>query len=776
MNISSVQVTSSQEKMTRVWRCRVGAGKYQNSLVLTGNSRELQQVAKAIVFALTGRKTPEVDEATIEFVDNAGDTWLVQRGPFGGRFSQNNRPISVDQAQKSMLAALLDMDVSIGTSEGLVAPLIFRIFDSRQGAFVSRDGLSVERADSREIDAKIVNAMLSEECARLIDRPEYDNPQKLAKIADSLIMLQARWTEVQSAPAPLNGPNAHAPSLSMIETLSRELDHLQHIDFLCKKMGDGNDNLSRLTSQLDALDARLLSISGKWPSSAISLGLDTDRWGKGVELLVRAKGYAKLNDTAVRIRKISSEKLRPIAEAALASWDEFLNGSKGTGQELESCLASTLLGMKQLGLDLDKITESLPMEEPLAREGAGGWFDRLRGIGPRGESVSLESEGTKVHKKWLQRAIQEIDSVKESLDYSLKAVQAFVDVSESSRSQMGRGLNLLEELAQKSSDELNRLSLEWKAWAEEAGLSELVSIDDLCLLACEATEHQVLSLQREAIANRYDERSSMQHQLEVLIRQWWKIIGSDKNVDIKNPAFLVAEARAALRHRDTRRQRVQKIVKDAARHARDESLLQWAHKRKSELQVLWTDVFAGAGLAPLDISDVRVSAVARIGSAIQAMEQMQVIKDEARFAKADIWAEAEQSAVRVYLFDKLDLNHLESKAFVDLAQACPVLNDGTVNLFLIADEPTASKLVAKGFGGSLMISHQGTIEDNPVRVSPAAEAKPRRVDLRGGAAKEAKTEPTARTTSVTKGQASTRTTLSTKAEAALKLLNPKSRD
>lgn len=784
MNISSIQITASSDKSVYSWRFRRGAGRLQGAVAVSGNEGERELFSKGLASALLGKKSTLIDEVIVEFVDNAGDVWTVQRGPYGSQFSQNSRPISVDQAQRSMLAALLDADVGLSSQDGLVAPFVYQIIEAQQGKFFSRDGISDEHARASEPDASLVSALISEECARLLGQSEYNDPKKLALIADSLVSLQGRWAETFTLPTGTTsvGQTNHAPSLSMVENITRELDHLLQIDFLCKKMGDSHDNLARLSSQLEALDQRIQQISSAWSSEALAVGMDRERWIKGIELLVRVRGYTKLSETASRIKKISLERVRPIAETAMTSWDNFLNGSKVTGQELESCLASILLGMKQLGRDLEQVIENAPMEEPLARpSSSSGWFDKLRGSSrSNDDGVPAQYRSNVVaHQKWLARACQEIESVKESLDYSLKTVQAFVDQSSTSKSLSGKGLALLEELSQKSSEELSRLSCEWVEWANKANLPEDCSIDQLCKLACEAADYQNILLQRSYLATRCEERAALQSQLETLIRQWWNMIGSDKNVDIKNPAFLVAEARAALRHRDTRRQRVQKIVKDAARHARDESLSLWVHKRKAEIQGLWNDVFSSAGLPPIEITDARVPAVARLGSAIQAMQQLQALKNEVRSVQGDIWSQKQNAAVRLYEVLTAGFSSTDQEAFVGQAIASPVMDDVTATLLLCDSESLASMLTTKGCGSSILIRQDGLRhpptrpEGSSQQTNAASSRSPR-----GASGKDRSGSLVGATSeTVAKKQQSKalQSGLSEKAEAALKILNPKGR-
>ena len=82
MNITNIQITSVLEKLTRSWLFRKGSGRLQNVYVISGEFADLDQVSKGITFALLGKKQPDIVEVTVDFIDNSGSTWRLQRGQF----------------------------------------------------------------------------------------------------------------------------------------------------------------------------------------------------------------------------------------------------------------------------------------------------------------------------------------------------------------------------------------------------------------------------------------------------------------------------------------------------------------------------------------------------------------------------------------------------------------------------------------------------------------------------------------------------------------------
>ena len=221
-------------------------------------------------------------------------------------------------------------------------------------------------------------------------------------------------------------------------------------------------------------------------------------------------------------------------------------------------------------------------------------------------------------------------------------------------------------------------------------------------------------------------------------------------------------------------------MKDAARRARDESLLQWAHKRKAEIQLLWSEIFINAGLPPIEITDHRVPMVARLGCAIQAVERLQLLRAEASVNQSDQWLEDERAAVRVYLYSETDLAEIHRNSFTEYAKNCPVIHDLAVNIFLIGDEELANRLQKNGFGTAIKVTSS---EGHPLLLeTELAPAGVKKLAHRGGGSKDerpsARPQQAALTLSNKEATASrpAKPLMSSKAEAALSILNPKSRD
>lgn len=781
MNISSIKYTTKGNHSGTRWRCKNGMGVFRNSLVLFGQSSDLQNVARAVIFAIGGRRYQGIEEVTIELTDNAGDTWEIWRGVNSSRFSHNGRIIPIDEAQRSMLAALLDMDPGIAHGNGLVSPVLYRILNFKNGVFTACDGLNGPSQTTNEPDPDTVIQVLLDECVTLTGRKEFANAEAVSKLSISLISLQARWSEVQASVSARSTTNEVTPSLGLIESLTRELDHLQHIDFFCKRMTDVHESVPRLTSQLETVDQELAAITSRWSKQALDAAVNGVEWNRGMECLVRVRAYTRLTETTTKLQRLSAKRLKPAAEKSMEHWHRFLFDSHVTGQEVESCLASMLLGMKQLSLDLEKLDQGTERPEAAAkRDQPRGWFDRLKTKPESGDVVNRPGAPDQ-HVDWLQKSVRDVEALKASIEYALKSVQSFSDEYETSKVETSKEFGLLDELSQKALDELTKLKEAWTGWAHAADIPAEISLEDFVALARQAHEIHILELRKADLQARLTERMDLQARLESQVRQWWNMIGSDKSVDISNPAFLVAEARAALRHRDTRRQRVQKMIKDAARFARDESLAQWNYKRRSEILAQWNDAFSNLDLPTLEMSDERVTGLMRLGSAVVAMKQLQAIRDQARTIKTDLWGPKEECPVRLYSLDHTFANGAVADPFVEMVKKFPSALDTSLTCFLVSDEEIAKRLAALGCGRAMRVDDEAAVptqrvgaeraRDNTSRsdvAQPPAETKAVVKDRHVDSSK------------ITKGTKSrpasikTETEMSQRAAAALRLLNPKS--
>ncbi|MCX6118923.1 MAG: hypothetical protein NT027_15405 [Proteobacteria bacterium] len=775
MNLTSIQIVSNQDQLKRVYRLHKGTGIFEKVIAIQDLPKEIELISKAMTFAFRSIKSKDIEEVILDITDNSGETWTIHRGGFGSRFLKAGKPIPIDEAQRSMLASWLDMEAGLSSLEGLISPISSFLLTSKNGRFAASSSFSVSDTPiESDINPEKIIQLLTEECFKAVGIPEYRDANRLLKVSEGLTEIRGRFREVLGLVDGKSGE--HAPSLVLVESMQKELDHLLHIDFLCRKMGDAEESIPRLSGQLNQLMDRIAVLKSKWPEKAISDCHDTAQWQLGFDSLVRMKAYQSLNDTAVRIKRLVHERVRPLADQAFSAWDDFLSGSQGTGQDLESCIASTLLGLKQITQDLNRIKVHSTLDgraTATENQSSSTWLDKLRGTKQRQESSTFESPVTLAHHSdWLAKTSGDLERVKETVTYSLSSIQSFVDELAKSKGQSRKGLHQIEDVAKKTQEELDKLTSTWTEWATVMNLDPSISIESLSRLIFDATEYNLLMIQHQDLEARINERQQIQEHLANLVRQWWTIIGSDRKVDITNPAFLVAEARAALRYRETRRQRIQKAVKDSAKSSRDEAIKVLAHKRKSELLGMWKDTFERAGLPALDMEDRNVDLILKIGSAIQAMHQLQAMREDCAFEKGLHLLTTDHSPIIVLSWLEAQSSDLNRAAFLDLLQTESKKLANSIILVLVTDESTVEACGQLGCGSSIKV--QSTTASNTIKPSARATL-PRQQRISQGSEVSLQKKSSSETQSPLPPELGRKekSKMSPRAAAVLQILNPK---
>jgi hypothetical protein len=778
MNITTLQFFRTDTQTQEAWRFKSGVGRLRNLTVLIAQSEQLSMIAKAVAFIFKGLRSDAIQEAQVEITDNAGDVWKIARDEFGCRFALNGVEVSIERAQRSMIAALLDLEVGISTSQAISTPLVSRSFHFVQGSFVSRDALT-PTFSSPENTSKEIRDLIASECAKLMGIETSIASEKILSIALPLLKLQSRWLDMPSMPQVAK--SSAAPALGMIETLTRELDHLLQIDFLTRKISDSKDQIPKLKVQIEVVQQRLQALQERCLPAYIELASNLDEWGRGLVLMCKSKGYASLAEVSAKVKRLSSEKVRPAAEAALQAWDDFFGSSKITGQEVESCLASMLLGMKQLSQDLERIQQHIAIDQGERPQGvSSGWFERLKDTIQKipSDQKAIEFDSLKLHTQWLAKASRDVDNIRESIEYALRSVQTFVDETNDSKEAAARGLETIGELSDKAQAEFARLVDDWRKWTTSTSLSPDISFEDYVELPATATEMQYLEQDYARLSQHLTERQALECSLEALVRQWWSLIGSDKAIDLSHTSLLISEANAALRHRDARRQRIHKLIKESARFAKDEVVCQWTYKRKTDLMSEWNELFGSVGLIPIDITDKRVEGLARLSLALVGQTQLEQIYQDSLKKSGDLWSSREAAAVRLYLWADDDVDQEKREAFTQVLKTYPLEGESTVSLLLLTDQTLADALMNYGYGRA---SHASSV----VNRVPTNPQKSLHDDIKSHISK-----PLTRSTATQQGasvadestrsaarqvgpSAKTTQEMSSKAMAALKILNPR---
>ena len=76
--ITGIRFRKHGSKSVRGWRLAAGVGKLRPVVAFQGEASELTTVARALAFALAGRRHAELAEVWLDAADDAGDVWTIE--------------------------------------------------------------------------------------------------------------------------------------------------------------------------------------------------------------------------------------------------------------------------------------------------------------------------------------------------------------------------------------------------------------------------------------------------------------------------------------------------------------------------------------------------------------------------------------------------------------------------------------------------------------------------------------------------------------------------
>jgi hypothetical protein len=773
--ITGIRFRKHGAKDVQGWKLSAGIGKMRPVVTISGTDNQLETLAIALKFALSGKRSENLEEVWLDAVDDAGDVWTIERGIKGSVFRQNNRLLSLEDAQRSLLASLLDLDASLSQSEGLVAPLELRQIISRESEVAAIVWDLGVRASHSDVAGLIAAKEVAKKCALKANVSGLSDPIKLAQIADPCSGLLGAFRELKRQEEKLGCTSkSPGPADDSLESMQAEVEILNQIDQLVRRINGGGESFTRLSALHESTCVRVLAIEEKWTKETLAAVNQLSDSCQILDQLVALRAWSRFIENLTRVAAIMDTKVRPTNVEGVKVWTNFLAGSRTSGQDIESCLASMLLGVKQMGQEMDRYSSQSFRQVPnsILRQVVTtkhlNWFDRFKFGTSKvvDEQIKDVEPALKHQREWISRLAREIESVKVATEYALQTSQALTDVVTDAQVLLDKDSSALNALVQKAVTEHERLKADWSIKACELGISESIGMKQFSDLLRDATEYLIIMHSREDLALRVADRVAVQAELETHVRRWWKIIGSQKEMDLSNVSFLIVEARATLRYREGRQNRIQKGLNESSRALGAKSTATWISSRLQELSKDWSTVFLQAGLPPIDISSDLVAGVVSAAQRCAALLEIVRVEERDRFAAASLWPSRLDSVVVVYRWADINLAAEQRAGFL---KALPsfIGDSGIPVLLLVSDSELAGVLQRSGTGGATTIELGGVnLVDGPRRVGAVvrAELKGKRV-----------VDPAPKAPTIIKGSEppQRKALLNPRAEAALRVLNPR---
>lgn len=751
------------------WRLTQGVGKMRPVVTVTGDDESLEILAHAINFALAGRRHRDIAEVWLDAADDAGDVWTIERGAKGSVFRRNGRLLAIEEAQRSLLASLLDLDASLNQSDALVAPVELRQIITR-GSDVAATVWDMNARHGRTDVLSLVAAKeLAKGIATASGQQSWGDPRKLSRIAGPASRILGAYEELQNQQAKLTDIAGEDPGLDpSLETIQSEVDVLNQIDQHIRRINEGGESYSRLNTMLESFDQRIIEIESKWSKETLGAVQRVGETAKLIEQAVRLRAWGRLVENLRKARSIIEEQVRPLAADGLKVWDLFLHSAGTNGQDIESCLASMLLGVKQMAQEVDRYVSQAPPSDTSRGNKNSNWFERLKSGSTKvvDERFRDAAPALQHQKDWILRLAREVEAVKVATEYALQSSQSLLDRVTQGKEKLQAETHAIAALLQKAGAEWERLRVEWSNSAALLSIDESIGIEQLATLIRDANEYFVMMDTRHDLAVRVEERRHIQASLESLVRKWWDIIGSQKSTDLSNVSFLIVEAKGALRYREGRKQRIQKGLEESSKALAAKNAYSWVSSRQDELNKEWSKLFALADLTAPSLGSDLSKQISDVALRCATLLDIARLEEQERFAAASLWPSRLDSAVVLYRWAERQVAAPQRTSFLKSLNSFTG-DSGIPVLLLISDQELGALLAKAGTGAAAAAELLDPVAvDGPRREGGVVKAEMR-------AKRNSAQLPKGDSTTEVKPEVSKKSLLNPRAEAALRVLNPK---
>lgn len=697
MLINAIRYRTDPSQPWQAFRLSPGTGRFRNYQCLSAPAKALAEVMAAISYTLTGKIETAVHEAALALSDDAGDAWTVHRRPGGARYTKNGEPLPEAESERTLLAALLDLENAQGRRPDVA---MFDLTAKEDG--LSARNLADQGPDPQEAWREMVSRQINEitmGSARALGLAALENPQTSAKLTRLLEPIYAQYRELcqQYKDLKTEIDQPEMTDLEAVDQLAREVALMAEIHKEAEPLLQPGVTLKTLKDELQTVDTKIAE-------TCASLGLDRERPAgesrdlrKPVEASARLEAYARLVRASQGARKYCEQNVEPQFLRYLETAESHLTNDRQIIAELESCIATLSLRMRARGDVEDK-------GGAVESTGLKTWFERFKA---RGQDAVDDKGGPSA----------EEDTARMALEYALTRLTELASNVGTTRARHEAALARMDHSHEELVRNYGRLKDHWALVAKEAGLAEDMDLSQLLGLVTGQAQLNAAMEHRHDLAARIRKLNGKMAKLERLVLEWRIATGSQKTTDLTNPAILLQEAQAILRYQEAKTKKLQQL-RDIGIEAKARLGMQGLLKtRRRSLLAEWEKAFKDISLAPHDINHEAWPEAFRRASVVRALALVHGSAN--RIEQPRLFDPAtEHCAATIYRWVAAKTDNHARLALLGQLEAAA---GGELRLLLVEDEGLAGMLGSLGIGSASRLTAEAA---EPTGTQALAKAKP----------------------------------------------------
>lgn len=350
MIINAIRYRHDPKSEFQVWRLLPGQGRLRNFQVFSDNPSTLNDLHAALHYVLTGANGDRICEAAIQFSDDSGDSWMIEKKPENTRYFRNGKELQSSGIGQTLLAALLDLDYLDDSTQlndtHIIKALNLHSVDGK----LSLSHKTKTTESKNAAIAKTKQDAIQKQISELFPTFDTLSKQSLCEIKEKLCPLFYSYREVLRQRRTILASKDVIDRIdpTTIEKLENELKLIHEIEEIAKPILDPAKSNKIMSEKLLKIERELNDGLKKCNIKTLPINEEQLPWVKLAETLAQLEAYEKSIAASDRLIKNHQKKLFDTHQEQLRAVRQLLDSSTQITTELESCLSKINLHIDQV--------------------------------------------------------------------------------------------------------------------------------------------------------------------------------------------------------------------------------------------------------------------------------------------------------------------------------------------------------------------------------------------------------------------------------------------
>ncbi|MBP9708510.1 MAG: hypothetical protein KBD78_12780 [Oligoflexales bacterium] len=700
MIITKLQCQLQGDNKLSTYHFMSGSGAYRNIFFYDCDEKNSLTILDALQFCFQKNHETKFAEVYLQFRDDAGSLWDLHRKQQDIEYFRNQIKIETKNIRESMLAAILDLDVSQANGDYSASQTydFFAVHDIAETFHAKRIPLNLDQNIYTELNLDYEFSNIYNQLSRNIGG-KLLKPQDYISFCRKSYEMYLRHLELHKV-----YQNAHLEinfsQRSPIEAsrLFSEIQLINCIDQNLKQIETLNDKLRILRSNIEFLEEKIDSLN----LESNETNADEAPWQQISELL------AELRVSEAIVAAVQNVEEGPInnIEGHLQKFQNRIQTTSGAIAkfvlELENCqtdINNNIINRKTILRENEKLQDEFRKKEPieLLLNGIKKILPlKLRDKFPEQKTPSISPSDAQ---------LQNMVALCTKLGATRRSLEKIKDFGQLQPDLLNASLrNFRDEYEQLISHNA-QLRQQWLELVQKYDLDVNLSIDDLMQHLKVITYHRELSESRQRHAETFENYKQLLQQLRLELEQWQNSTDSIKAQKVDNAQAILNEARSIVRFKYEKEKLLQHYNERTANQHVPGLVKKFLEKERENLLREWAQLWQSISSQSYDINDKNSESNL---IAAQKLEALQNLKGYRSAEQPFIPIEkilSEGAPIQTFLCQQLNFD--EQTHYQRFAKLLQSLQRQNCYLFFSQNKKLFEAVTKAGCGQILQQNHRG---------------------------------------------------------------------